>query len=98
MLRLPPIVTRTYTLFPYTTLFRSVSIVAALELGRRRKETTTPVRAQIVTSRDAYTCLLSTYADLNHEEFWVLLLNTANRVIGKLLISKGGREIGRAHV
>ncbi len=70
---------------------KAIAIVAALELGRRRRETPIPVRTQITTSRDAYHVLLPTYADLNHEEFWILLLNTANRVIAKQLISKGGR-------
>jgi DNA repair protein RadC len=35
--------------------------------------------------------MIPTYADLNHEEFWIVLLNTANRVIGKHNLSKGGR-------
>jgi|SRR5690606_16221509 len=70
---------------------KAISIVAALELGRRRRDMKIPTRTQITTSRDVYDILLPTYADLDHEEFWILLLNTANRVIGKQLISKGGR-------
>ncbi|ETZ19873.1 hypothetical protein N824_06600 [Pedobacter sp. V48] len=34
--------------------------------------------------------MMPVFADLNHEEFWILILNTANRVIGKQIISKGG--------
>src|SRR3546814_2963953 len=58
MIRRPPRSTRTDTLFPYTTLFRSeakaVAIVAALELGRRRDETLEIKKKQIVVSKDAY--------------------------------------------
>lgn len=70
---------------------KAVTIVAALELGRRRKETPEAVKKQIITSRDAFEVMKSQYADLNHEEFWVLLLNQANRLQSKQLISKGGR-------
>jgi len=69
---------------------KAVSIVAALELGRRRKNSNILEKPQITSSEDAYNVLRSVYADLNHEEFWILLLNTNNRVVGKELISKGG--------
>lgn len=45
---------------------------------------------KITTSADAFAVLLPVFADLNHEEFWILILNQANHVIGKHLISKGG--------
>lgn len=70
---------------------KAISIIAALELGRRRKETTTQERPQITSSKDAYQLMAPFYSDLNHEEFWIILLNTANRVIGKHKLSKGGR-------
>jgi len=70
---------------------KAVTIVAALELGRRRKETAEGVKKQIISSRDAFEVMKSQYADLNHEEFWILLLNQANRLQSKQLISKGGR-------
>lgn len=69
---------------------KAIAIVAALELGRRRKETGRSDVAQITTSVDAMQLLRPVFADLNHEEFWVLLLNQATYVIGKQLISKGG--------
>lgn len=70
---------------------KAVCIIAALELGRRRKETISQVRPQITSSKDVFQIMISTYADLNHEEFWIVLLNTANRVIGKHKLSQGGR-------
>ena len=70
---------------------KAICIIAALELGRRRKETISPERPQITSSKDVFQIMIPTYADLNHEEFWIVLLNTANRVIGKHKLSKGGR-------
>ena len=69
---------------------KAIAIVAALELGRRRKETAEGDVVKITTSADAFAVLLPVFADLNHEEFWILILNQANYVIGKQLISKGG--------
>lgn len=70
---------------------KAITIVAALELGRRRKETEVKGPEKIVSSKDAYNLLSAELADLPHEEFWVLLLNRANCVIGKHFISKGGQ-------
>ncbi|HLT41844.1 MAG TPA: DNA repair protein RadC [Sphingobacteriaceae bacterium] len=70
---------------------KAVSIIAALELGRRRKDSAYPERSQITSSKDVFQMMLPSYEDLNHEEFWVVLLNTANKVIGKHMLSKGGR-------
>lgn len=70
---------------------KAVSIIAALELGRRRKDSAYPERPQITSSKDVFQIMLPLYEDLNHEEFWVVLLNTANKVIGKHMLSKGGR-------
>lgn len=69
---------------------KAISIVAALELGRRRKETATGDVIKVSSSKDAFEALLPVFADLNHEEFWILILNQANCIIGRQLISKGG--------
>nr|WP_068891345.1 DNA repair protein RadC [Pedobacter panaciterrae] len=69
---------------------KAIAIIAALELGRRRKESEATEVVSITSSKDAFEVLLPVFADLNHEEFWILILNQANRVIGKQLISKGG--------
>ncbi|HEX8514817.1 MAG TPA: DNA repair protein RadC [Bacteroidia bacterium] len=69
---------------------KAVSIVAALELGRRRRETESVKREKVTTSKDAYDALKGKMADLPHEEFWLLMLNRANAIIRKELISRGG--------
>ena len=69
---------------------RAVTITAALELGRRRREAEALQKKTISCSRDAFEIMQSTLADINYEEFWVLLLNRANQVIRKVNISEGG--------
>ncbi|MES2458431.1 MAG: DNA repair protein RadC [Bacteroidota bacterium] len=70
---------------------KAICIVAALELGRRRSAVAGTELLKIQSSRDAFDLLLPVFADLNHEEFWILMLNRANCLIGKSLISKGGQ-------
>jgi DNA repair protein RadC len=69
---------------------KAVNIAAAFELGRRRKETESDEIAKISSSRDAYLILNPKLADLPHEEFWMVLLNRANKVIKTESLSKGG--------
>lgn len=69
---------------------KAISIVAALELGRRRKETDVKKRDKITTSKDVFDIMRTGMLDLPHEEFWILLLNRANDVIKKEMISRGG--------
>lgn len=69
---------------------KAITIVSALELGRRRKETSTEKRPKITGSKDIYELLKSELLDIPHEAFWIVLLNRANRVIKKHQISQGG--------
>jgi DNA repair protein RadC len=69
---------------------KAVSIVAALELGKRRKADDLPHRERIYTSNDIYRYFQPLLCDLPHEEFWALFLNRANKVIDKWKISQGG--------
>lgn len=69
---------------------KAISIIAALELGRRRKNTEVEKRVTIKSSNDAYNVIADVLSDLPHEEFWVLYLNRKNEVIKKENISKGG--------
>jgi len=69
---------------------KAITIVAALELGRRRKENDSEEKPKITSSKDAFDQLKSDLMDLPHEEFWVLLLNRAHRVTKKKRISEGG--------
>ena len=69
---------------------KAVTIVAALELGKRRKATEKPKREKITSSKCAFDILFPMLADLAHEEVWVLLLDSANAVIAPVQVSKGG--------
>ncbi len=69
---------------------KAISITAALELGRRRKQSDPLKRVKITSSNSVYEVMREVMDDLPHEEFWVLLLNRANQVIEKVNISKGG--------
>jgi DNA repair protein RadC len=69
---------------------KAVTIVAALELGRRRKETEKPKRERITSSRAAYDIFYPLFPDLPHEEVWALLTDSTNHVIAPVQVSKGG--------
>ena len=69
---------------------KAITVVAALELGRRRKEADAAPRTTITCSRDIYNLMRPHLLDLPHEEFWVILLNRANVVMRTACISRGG--------
>ena len=69
---------------------KAISIIAALELGRRRKDSIIEEKIIIKSSKDAYQEIEGILSDLPHEEFWVIYLNRKNEVIKKENISKGG--------
>jgi DNA repair protein RadC len=47
-------------------------------------------RKQITSSKDVFDVFHPLLSDLTYEEFWILLLNKANKIIGKFCISEGG--------
>lgn len=69
---------------------KAIAIVSALELGRRRKDEGFSEKARITSSNDIYELMKPELLDLPKEEFWVILLNRANRLIKKEQISSGG--------
>jgi len=69
---------------------KAISIVSALELGRRRKESVAPGKPRITNSIDVVEMMKQDLLDLNHEEFWIIILNRANYVLRKNKISSGG--------
>ncbi|HHM20982.1 MAG TPA: JAB domain-containing protein [Bacteroidetes bacterium] len=73
-------------------LAKAVSIAAALELGRRREASGFIERPVITCSNDIYKAIAPSLADHPHEECWMLLLNKANKLIGKIQISRGGTD------
>ena len=77
---------------------KSISIMAALELGKRRTLQERPERPVIRSSKDIYELFHPLLCDLATEEFWVLLLNQGARVIDRVRISRGGLDQTTADV
>jgi DNA repair protein RadC len=69
---------------------RAVKIAAMFALARRRNESEVIFKNKISKSQDAFEIFHSLMGDLPYEEFWLLLLNRANRVVKKVKISEGG--------
>jgi DNA repair protein RadC len=69
---------------------KAITIIAALELGRRRKEVDVQKQDVVKTSKDAYAHIAPKLSDLPHEEFWILLLNRNNKIIRTELVGRGG--------
>lgn len=69
---------------------KAISIVTALELGKRKQYGEIQINPKINSSRDAYKIMHPILSDLQHEEFWVLYLNNSCKVVAKHQVSKGG--------
>lgn len=69
---------------------KAISIVAAMELGRRRKDEEISKKIKVTSSQQAYNYFKPMLLDLPHEEFWVIMLNRANVIIKSEKISHGG--------
>ena len=71
---------------------KAASIIAAMELGRRRALSTAREEPALTTSRDLYDYLQPLIGDLDHEEFWVIYLTHSNQVKGCECLSSGGMD------
>ena len=69
---------------------KAISIITALELGKRRQLETALEKSKITSSKAVAHIMQPIIGDLEHEEFWVLFLNNSNKVLFKNQISKGG--------
>ena len=69
---------------------RALTIVAALELGRRRRSSEALEKKKISSSSSVFELMQPKIGELPHEEFWILYLNNSNKVIQELPLSKGG--------
>jgi len=69
---------------------KAITIMAALELGRRRTDLPENRRRHIKSSDDIYAEMKQHLLDKAHEEFWIVLLNRANDVIKSVAVSVGG--------
>ncbi len=69
---------------------KAISIITALELGRRRRLEEALERPKISSSKAVFDIMQPILGELNHEEFWVLYLNNSNKIIYKDQLSSGG--------
>lgn len=69
---------------------KAISVVAAMELGRRRRGEEALERTKVTSSAVVFEVMQPLLGDLPHEEFWIILLNNSNKIIQKFALSKGG--------
>ncbi|WP_298239199.1 DNA repair protein RadC [uncultured Algibacter sp.] len=69
---------------------KAITIAAALELGRRRREEAALEKNKITSSLSVFELMQPVIGELQHEEFWIIYLNNSNKVIQKNQLSKGG--------
>ncbi len=69
---------------------KAISILAAMELGRRRTVIPHTEKTPVKSSSTVFNLFHPLLGDLEHEEFWLLMLNRANRVLGRFKVSQGG--------
>ncbi len=69
---------------------KAITIVAAMELGRRKGLSDTPDRDTIRSSAEAYRLFHPLLCDLPHEELWAAFISRNAKVIARTMISRGG--------
>ncbi|MDG1327297.1 MAG: DNA repair protein RadC [Flavobacteriaceae bacterium] len=69
---------------------KAITIVSALELSRRRRSERALIKKKIDSSRSVFELMQPIIGELFHEEFWVIYLNSSNKVLMKSFLSKGG--------
>jgi DNA repair protein RadC len=69
---------------------KAITILAAMELGRRRRGEEALQKQKIASSESVFELMQPILGELPHEEFWIIYLNNSNKVIQKNQLSKGG--------
>lgn len=69
---------------------KAISIIAAMELGRRRRSEDVIELTKITSSKAVFEVMQPIIGELSHEEFWVIFLNNSNKILFKTQLSKGG--------
>ena len=69
---------------------KAISIISALELGRRRRSEDALELKKVTSSKVIFEIMQPIIGELPHEEFWIIYLNNSNKVISKSQLSKGG--------
>ncbi len=72
------------------TKAQATRVITAFEIGRRRSASEVVSKEKISSSKNAYEIFRSVLTDKPYEEFWIILLNRANKVLQKVQISEGG--------
>jgi len=69
---------------------KAISIIAAMELGRRRRTEDAVVMTKVTSSKVVFEIMQPIIGELPHEEFWIVYLNNSNKILSKAQLSKGG--------
>ena len=69
---------------------KAIAIIAALEIGRRRRVEDALERKKITSSQSVFELMQPIIGELAHEEFWIIYLNNSNKVLNTQQLSKGG--------
>lgn len=69
---------------------KAISIIAAMELGRRRRTEDTVELTKVTSSKVIFEIMQPIIGELPHEEFWIIYLNNSNKILAKSQLSKGG--------
>ncbi|MBU0941889.1 MAG: DNA repair protein RadC [Bacteroidetes bacterium] len=69
---------------------KAISIIAAMELGRRRRTEDAVELTKVTSSKVIFEIMQPIIGELPHEEFWIIYLNNSNKILAKSQLSKGG--------
>ncbi|MGL5785349.1 MAG: RadC family protein [Bacteroidales bacterium] len=69
---------------------KAITVQAAMELGRRYRKSEVQEKTTITSSADVFNFFYPQMGSLNHEEFWILLLSPANKIMNQVKVSQGG--------
>lgn len=69
---------------------KALTIMAAMELGRRRRSSEVRQQKIIRNSMDVYEYIQDSLTDLDHEELWVIMLRASNEILDRFRLSSGG--------
>lgn len=84
-------------LFASLTPGRKKVAVAAVEMYKRQQSQQVE-RRQILSSKDVYELMQPLIGGLRNEEFWIVAINNASRIIKKVQVSVGGIDQTSADV
>lgn len=71
---------------------KAASVIAAMEIGRRRKDDAPVLFPVIKSSSDVFRYIAPLISDLDHEEFWLVYLGNSNRISGSEMLFSGGMD------